>query len=403
MISSLGPYGFKDFKAPIALAVSGGADSMALAFLAYRWRENIIALVVDHGLRPESACEADQTCARLACMGIPSRLLTLSHLPVGSTQEEARDARFQALEHACVREGAVVLLVAHHAADQEETLMMRYTRSSGLRGMCGIAVRAIRGRIVVVRPLLRIRPERLRQTLRQAGVNWCEDPSNQKLRYLRVNVRQTITSAQRQEMHCKHQCACAQQEKLQEAVAQWLAYYVTWHPEGWVTLKNDAFKADNVEQCVDVGVAQLIKLLSGHFYMPRLSSVQRLKQQGSGSLGGVRLYRRCNARRDYVMMRERRGIEESVPAQTGQRWDQRWRYIGPSKAGYRVDALGEKAFSLREGRDIPADVLFTLPALWCGDEVVAVPLECRGLNKEVSRCSFVWESGVPATGERIFL
>lgn len=401
LIAPLGPFPPDSAKTPLMLAVSGGADSMALAVLARRWRVHVCALVVDHGLRAESACEADQTCARLEEMGIAAQLLTLAGLPKGSTQEQARHWRFQRLEQACVQAGSSVLLMAHHAADQEETLLMRYERSSGPGGMCGIASRAIRERIVIVRPLLSIRPERLRATLRLAGINWCEDPSNQKRHYRRVQIRQDMTLAQRTEMAARSREACVHQEAVEHAVTEWVARHVTWYPEGWVTIPAEAWEGVtlNMRQCAVV--ARLIKLVGGKIYPPSPSSVERLCRERVGSLGGVCVKRR-SAHGDYNLMRETRGLAEAIEAQNGLRWDGRWRYLGPYSSGHTIAALGAKVPLVRSGREVPACVLQTVPAVWRRGEIIAVPEEVRGIDMRIPRCPLIWESGVPVTGERSF-
>ena len=87
---------------PVALAVSGGGDSLCLAWLATRWRRNLLAFVVDHGLRAESAAEAALTLERLRDMGVPAQILTLKNLQYGpGIAHLARDARYSAFRAAC--------------------------------------------------------------------------------------------------------------------------------------------------------------------------------------------------------------------------------------------------------------------------------------------------------------
>ncbi|WP_370517918.1 tRNA lysidine(34) synthetase TilS [Saccharibacter sp. 17.LH.SD] len=399
MMAPLGPYGPDDASSPVMLAVSGGADSMSLALLARRWRHHVRALVVDHALREESAEEARITCARLAQLNITSRILTLGPLRLGGVQERARDARFDVLEQACVEAGGSVLLVAHHEADQEETLMMRYQKQSGFLGMNGMARRSVRERIAVVRPLLGTRPERLRATLRHAGIEWCEDPSNQKRSYHRVRVRQDMTWTDRDTMRKAQGQAQNRQVELDQKIVRCLAVSAIWHPEGWVSLREETvlMEPDEVQ---DFLFARLIKLIGGQRYLPRLPAVRALRDQGGGTLGGASVRRVEGRGPRWLIMRECRGLEGAVPAQSGQWWDRRWRYIGPYQSSYFIAALGAKAGPNRVGRDVPALVLQTLPALWCGNDVVAVPEGVGGVRESLARCAFVWESGVPITGER---
>ena len=123
----LGPF---EPNPALAVAVSGGADSMGLAVLARGWVEHIggsvRALVVDHGLRAASPNEAQVTIERLGRLGITGRILRLSDLAPGSAlAERARIMRYQVLTNACAEAGILHLLLGHHAADQVETLAMR--------------------------------------------------------------------------------------------------------------------------------------------------------------------------------------------------------------------------------------------------------------------------------------
>ncbi|MCW3477940.1 tRNA lysidine(34) synthetase TilS, partial [Limobrevibacterium gyesilva] len=167
----------------LAVAVSGGADSMALALLARDWTRarggRITALVVDHGLRAASAGEAACTRDRLAMLGIPARLFTLQGLGHGpALAARARAARYAVLEAACAKASILHLLLAHHAADQAETVAMRLLDRSGPAGLAGMAALVEAGRVRRLRPLLPVPPGRLRATLHAAGIAWVEDPSN---------------------------------------------------------------------------------------------------------------------------------------------------------------------------------------------------------------------------------
>ena len=131
----LGPFGPGRH---VAVAVSGGADSMALAVLAAGWGRPL-ALVVDHGLRQASAAEAEATLRRLHERGIPARLLMLHGLRPGpALQARARAARYGALTAACEEAGLVDLLLGHHGGDQAETIAMRRAAGSGPAGLAGM-------------------------------------------------------------------------------------------------------------------------------------------------------------------------------------------------------------------------------------------------------------------------
>ncbi len=190
-MAGLGPF---EPRPRIAAAVSGGADSMALALLADGWAKArggaLLALSVDHGLRAESADEAAATVARLGARGIATRLLRLEGLAHGNAMaERARDARFAVLTRACASVGILHLLLGHHAGDQAETVLMRALGGSGPAGMAGMLPLVETASIRILRPLLGISPARLRATVVTAGLAWVEDPSNADRRALRPRLR----------------------------------------------------------------------------------------------------------------------------------------------------------------------------------------------------------------------
>jgi tRNA(Ile)-lysidine synthase len=178
----------------LAVAVSGGRDSLALALLANDWARArdgaIVALIVDHGLRAASAREAEATRALLARRGIEAAILSWSGAkPTHGLQEAARAARYALLFEACRQRAILHLLVAHHADDQAETVAMRAARGSGADGLAGMAALVEQRYARLLRPLLPVPRARLTATLEALGVAWIDDPSNADPRFERVRLR----------------------------------------------------------------------------------------------------------------------------------------------------------------------------------------------------------------------
>jgi tRNA(Ile)-lysidine synthase len=182
-------------RAPIvAVAVSGGRDSLALALLAEEWASarggRIAGLIVDHALRPESASEAAATAALLGRHGCEAEILRWSEAkPRAGLQEAARVARYRLLREACRRRGVLHLLVAHHADDQAETVAMRAARQSGPDGLAGMSAALELPEVRLLRPLLGVPRSRLTATLVARGVPWIDDPSNADPRFERARLR----------------------------------------------------------------------------------------------------------------------------------------------------------------------------------------------------------------------
>lgn len=171
---------------------------MALALLSKRWAHTqggcISALIVDHGLRPESADEAQQTQKRLAQHQIESHILSLDLTHGKAIQERARDARYAILRAWCREQEVLHLLTAHHQCDQAETLLFRLTRHSGMRGLaCMPLVREQQG-VRLIRPLLATPKNALEDYLKACNQPWVHDPSNDQTRFTRIQFRKMLAS-----------------------------------------------------------------------------------------------------------------------------------------------------------------------------------------------------------------
>ena len=186
----------------LVLAVSGGPDSTALLWLAARWRAGLarppklIAVTVDHGLRPESALEALAVKRLAASLAIEHRTLRwTARKPRTGIQEAARHARYRLLGAAARRARAEYVLTAHTQDDQAETVLFRLARGSGiagLRGMAPLAPLPAGGEATLARPLLGVAKSRLVATLAAARIPFATDPSNQDPRFTRPRLREIM-------------------------------------------------------------------------------------------------------------------------------------------------------------------------------------------------------------------
>jgi tRNA(Ile)-lysidine synthase len=184
----------------LAVAVSGGPDSLALLLLAHAALPGVHAATVDHGLRPESAAEAEEVARLCGRLGVPHRILTVRVERAGDgVQAAARDARYAALAGWMEAEGLELLATAHHADDQAETLLMRLNRGSGVAGLAGVraegAVPGSGGRLRLCRPLLGWRRGELQDIVEAAGLQAARDPSNEDEAYDRARLRRQLGEA----------------------------------------------------------------------------------------------------------------------------------------------------------------------------------------------------------------
>ena len=185
-------------RQPLFTALSGGPDSSALALLAAdfaaRHGHRHTVLIVDHGIRPESAAEAARVGARMRERGIEAEILAVRAAPPRTgLQAWARAARYDLLL-ARVRRVGGCLLLGHHAGDQAETVMMRLRRGSGLAGLAGMRVHVRRAGVDVLRPFLDVNPAQLAAGCRDHGLATEQDPSNGDWRFERVRVRAELAA-----------------------------------------------------------------------------------------------------------------------------------------------------------------------------------------------------------------
>ncbi|XP_057788515.1 uncharacterized protein LOC131005521 isoform X2 [Salvia miltiorrhiza] len=211
----------------IAIAVSGGPDSIALCVLTLEWKsgnsnaankgrskaiDGLLAIVVDHGLRTESAEEADLVRDRVLDMGIKCEVASCKWLDgkpkLGHLQEAARDKRYETLQKICIDQHIGVLLVAHHADDQAELFILRLSRNSGVLGLAGMAFTSQRfsefpdfsGKeskahsVLLVRPLLEFSKEDMYNICRGGHQQWVEDPTNRSPLYVRNRIRMSLSN-----------------------------------------------------------------------------------------------------------------------------------------------------------------------------------------------------------------
>ena len=189
---------FADWKAApgLVLAVSGGPDSIAMMWLAARWRRaltrgpELIAVTIDHGLRPEAAREAREVKHLAKTLDVPHRTLRWSGAkPRTGLPAAAREARYHLLAKAARAAGATHVLTAHTQDDQAETLLMRMSRGSGIAGLAAMARQSQRDGVALARPLLQIPKARLLATLKKARIDFADDPTNRDASFTRPRFR----------------------------------------------------------------------------------------------------------------------------------------------------------------------------------------------------------------------
>lgn len=359
----------------IAVALSGGADSLAVTVLLNDWCQTqgiaLVALTVDHGLRAASAQEAREMNQRMTSLGIAHHILRWEgSKPQGSLQETARHKRYGLLQGWCLAHGVTHLVLGHHLQDQQETHLMRLRQHSGLLGLACMRPLTRTSTLTLVRPCLSVLKERLRATLQARQESWIEDPSNDNPQFERIFWRHTRGA---------HPLHLAPFQRVRSAVEGWIERALKAHG----TLDLDMGYASvnlawlrSIPLCFQEFIlSHLIMAFGVGAYPPSSKSLHTLLtplNQGTFSprtCGGMRL---STKQGDLLMTRAHRAITDTQrlsPLSAPFLWDRRFlitpRALPSMRHNTQLRALGEKGWvQLLHQNPTLKDLTHPRPALW---------------------------------------
>ena len=178
----------------VAVAVSGGPDSMSLLFLANTFikykKGKLMALIVDHRIRKNSKDEAKFISSYLDRNNINSQILTVNKVNVSKkSMNEARDNRYNLLTDYCIKNNILHLFIAHHKDDNLETFLSRKIAGSDFYGLKSMSELSLYNRVNIIRPLLNFSKEMLLDYNKKNKIEYIKDPSNFNLDYTRPIIR----------------------------------------------------------------------------------------------------------------------------------------------------------------------------------------------------------------------
>ncbi|MGC1888422.1 MAG: tRNA lysidine(34) synthetase TilS [Stellaceae bacterium] len=379
----------------LAVAVSGGSDSLALAILADRWaRERggeICALTVDHRLRPESGDEIRRLGVWLSARAIRHEVLVWTgEKPRTGIQEAARFARYRLLGGWCRDNACLHLLTGHHRDDQIETHLIRRRAHSGPNGLAGMSAIRELADCRLLRPLLGVARDRLVAFLKAERQPFVSDPSNFDPAFERTRLRQG-DSAPAGEVGASRLVgeirAFGRRRAADERVRKTLlARYVSVHPTGFALL-DPAMMSETSSEMAERLLSAITAAIGGASYPPRRERIARLREALGGAerrghtLGGCRFIR---WRERILVTRELARAAPPVRLNPGERivWDQRFEIVTPRAEGgpFTIEYL-DLAGTSRLDRHIlhptqaclPRLLLPILPAVWDEEGIAAVP------------------------------
>ena len=393
-----------DGAAPaIAVAVSGGGDSVALTLLMHQWAEKngakVHAFTVDHGLRPGSRAEAENLHAALTKRGIRHEILTwVGDKPVTHIQERARAARYALLLDACRRENISLLAVAHNQEDQIETFWMRLSKGSGLDGLAAMAPSRLVDGIRVLRPLIGFTRADLRQVCKDFGAEWVEDPSNANPQFLRVKLRQFEDLLAFEGMTPQRLAQTLQKfEEARDALSVFAEraaeQVLRYEPAGFARLSLPDWKKLPAEIQRRV-LSSALMAIAPRDYAPGFEALDQARADMAADGFTGRTLNDCEifpgAAGEALICREAATASARSVLREGLIWEgafqvSEYREMLESGAPLEIGILGEEGLSLLRQKNktdsaffarlesLPFKVRKTLPALWKGEILVAIP------------------------------
>lgn len=380
----------------VAVAVSGGVDSVALLHLAGAWARRrsreLLVYTVDHGLRPAATAEAAGVATLAAAAGWRHRVLGwVGDKPSSGLQAAAREARYALLLGACRQDGATALLLAHHLDDQAETLLHRIDRGTWSDGLAGMAAAREVDGVLLLRPLLDLRKSRLAATCRAAGLGWSQDPSNADPRFARARLRAlapvlALAGVTPERLGRLAAAMATVRDALDGFAAAWMRGNAVPGTSGDLRLDRFALLAAAPvlrRRLLDRG----LRAVGGAVYPARGDRLDRLLDwvaadgpAATRTLGG------CLVMRDgagLTLVRDWRSAAPpvTVAPRASARWDGRFDIDNPTDAPVRVGACGEAGWRRWRRRHAGAGVppgmshaaRLALPAVVDLDGGIALP------------------------------
>jgi tRNA(Ile)-lysidine synthase len=383
----------------LAVAVSGGPDSMALTLLLRAWAQahqvRLQAFTVDHALRAEAAAEAAQVGRWCAALGVPHEILRWEHAAVtGRMQEQARGARYDLLAAACRRHGITTLALAHHLDDQAETVLLRFAKGSGIDGLAGMRTISAWGdaeRVTLFRPFLTIPKNRLIATCVAHDQEFVRDPGNETPRFARGRLRgaMEILAAEGLDAMRLHDLAARAglaSDALADYTQRLLVRAARFDAAGYAELDLRLCWQEPAEIQARALTA-LLRRIGGAAYAPKQAALMevmagwRAPEPPRRTLQGCEIAIKdgvCRVVREYAAIKDRL----SLAAGQSEVWDRRFRVTLTAAAptGVTVQPLGllthaetdRIAPRLRQQVGM-GRVRATMPALFCAQTLLGVP------------------------------
>ncbi|MDM8335418.1 tRNA lysidine(34) synthetase TilS [Wolbachia pipientis] len=407
--------GFTTYSNKVAVAVSGGVDSITLLHLMTNWAKKRhlsfpITLTVNHGLRPESQGEAEFVVNYAKELGVKeSFILNWEKQNVkGNVQSQARKARYKLLTEWCKDNDVEHLLIAHHKDDQAETFLLRLERGSGIDGLSSMDYRSIFNGVYVFRPLLNLSRSEIEKYANFHQLKWIEDRSNQDLKYRRTLYRNLLKASDNQEILTERICLTALHMKR---AAKALTHYtklafndcVNVHDFGYIEIKLSEFYKLPEEIALRLLLYSIMVISSKH-YKPRYNSLIAIFNKILRKDDNVHCtLSECEIRKyreSILVIREPSKIQKvlvSLPLNGPIEWDNRFSctILGNQKCPVTVAPLKkvQKIPRFLKDHDCCPEVFYSLPVVLKDEKILAYPyISNNGKNVNDNKIQFITNS-----------
>lgn len=380
-------------QSKIALAVSGGVDSMCLALLMQQVGFRFVCLIVDHGLRHSSNAEALDTQRNLAHNDIEAHVIQWQlfdpHRKINNLHNTARSARYSLMIEYCKQRNINILMFAHNKNDQAENVLIRIARGTGIDGIAEIKNDVMKDGVRILRPLLRYNRFQIKSTLQLYNWSWIEDSSNEDMRFVRTRMRDLLRTHDR-DLSIDRICLLSRnasrvKDYLHHQTLECFSRLVRTDELGIIYLDHTLFLREHEEIQLRI-LSRIMRSINRCAHTIRLESLLNLLQNiksdcfEGATLHGCEIIKKQN---EFLFIREVKCLTAKPIAPYEQTiiWDHRFTLqIRPSSSlAYSIRAMNAEDWRIikitlaKEQADIPFKIRSTLPVIDSDNGIVACP------------------------------
>ena len=395
----------------IAIAVSGGLDSMVLMNLAKISKKikskNIHIIVIDHNLRKGSKEEALFVKEEASKLGLRSVILTWKgKKPSSKIQETARKERYNLLFDYCKENQISDLFIGHHLDDQIENFIFRMFRGSGIVGLTSFSNFSKRDGINLIRPLIEIPKSDLLLFAKKQKIKWVEDPSNLNLNFDRIKIRSTLQNFYDSGFDKKLFLKSINKlksvnEDIDFFAESYVSKYIEIHENIFVSIRKEFFIKTPNEIQMRI-IKNCIRLFApNNLYSPKDAKINNLlKWMKNNSnikaktLGGT-LFRKKN--NEILLYKEVKNLNNIKPIDISKSefkcWDNRFLIRANKNFNGKISYLGPEGVKVLKSKKIdinkakknaPIAAVYSSPAIWDKKRLISAPIFDYCINNKVN-------------------